>query len=111
MAANGSEGRACEVQSAMLVITAFWIALKMRLQCTAETSIAEDERRRAVHRRRSGRFRSEVFVTHRRLLICCLVSKGHGLAAPDNDNLNALTNMNRMIFDHLNSLFPAAKRD
>jgi hypothetical protein len=37
-----------------------------------------------------------------------LVSRGHGLAAPDGDNANDPKNLNRIIFDHLDALFPQA---
>ncbi|RSH82182.1 hypothetical protein EHS25_006115 [Saitozyma podzolica] len=36
------------------------------------------------------------------------VSRGHGLAAPDGDNANDPKNLNRIIFDHLDALFPQA---
>ncbi|WRT70476.1 uncharacterized protein IL334_007474 [Kwoniella shivajii] len=36
------------------------------------------------------------------------VSKGHGLNAPDGDNPHTPRNLNRVVFDHLDSLFPAA---
>ncbi|WWC92047.1 uncharacterized protein L201_007001 [Kwoniella dendrophila CBS 6074] len=37
------------------------------------------------------------------------VSKGHGLDAPDGDNAHTPKNLNRIIFDHLNDLFPNPK--
>ncbi|WWD20499.1 hypothetical protein CI109_104975 [Kwoniella shandongensis] len=37
------------------------------------------------------------------------VSKGHGLDAADGDNPHTPKNLNRIVFDHLDSLFPSSK--